>query len=228
MHEGHRDRVKDRFLKEGLDTFEDHNIIEMLLFYALPLKDTNEIAHILLNRFGSLAAVFDAPFEDLIQIPGIKKNTALLIKLIPELSRKYMVDKSNIGERFENVDAAGQYILSRFIGKTNEMLLLICLDNKRKVLFSSMLFEGSINASQVSIRRIVETVVKYSATSVIIAHNHPSGFAFPSREDIQTTQKIKTSLEMIGATLLDHIIVSDDDFISLSQSGMLGAENQGI
>ena len=116
MHKDHRNRLKNRFLAEGLDHFEPHNVLELLLFYGIPQKDTNELAHTLINRFGSLEKVFDAPFQDLLTVPGIKEHSATLIKLIPALARVYSVEKNKSGDALSNVDAWGQYFVNRYIG----------------------------------------------------------------------------------------------------------------
>ncbi len=219
MHEDHRQRLKNRFLKDGLDSFEGHNVLELLLFFSVPRRDTNPIAHELMNAFGSLAKVMDAPFEELVKVRGVTAHTAALIKLIPELSRRYLDSRDAVGSVLADTTSAGRYILPKFVGRRDEAVLLICLDNKRKVLDCSIIFEGSVNSAQISIRKILEYVLRFNATSVIISHNHPGGIAIPSKEDLATTQKIRAALDTIHVTVLDHIIVAENDYVSLADSG---------
>lgn len=220
LHAGHRQRLKARFLKEGLDHFEDHNALELLLFYALPQKDTNEIAHELLRRFGSFSGVFDAPEEELLLIPGISAHTVTFFKLIPQAYKRYAEDRASVHNLITDTQSAGAFILPKFIGKKTECVILLCMDNKNKVLHSSTIFEGSINSTQISMRMITQQLLRYQATAAIIAHNHPGGIALPSRDDIETTLKIKQALQLVNIQLLDHIIVSEDDFVSLADSGV--------
>ena len=158
MHKEHRLRVKNRFLAEGFDHFEPHNILEMLLFYAIPQKDTNELAHSLINRFGSLEKVFDASFEELMTVPGIKEHSATLIKMIPSLARVYYVEKNKAGESLANLDAWGQYFVNRYIGIEVETVFLLLLDNKFNIIECAKIHEGCVNSSAISIRKMAEII----------------------------------------------------------------------
>lgn len=219
MAEGHRERLKQRFLREGLDGFEPHNILELALFFVIPRRDTNRIAHELIKTFGSLSAVLDAPAHELINVSGIGENAALFLKLFPSLFRMYEQDKKRKRECIDNTEEAGRRILSQFVGRTNETVYAVYMDNKREVLYSGVLFEGNVNSAQISTRKLAETAMRFNASSVILAHNHPGGIALPSREDIGTTHKIASVLQGIGIELIDHLIVADDDFVSMADSG---------
>lgn len=221
LHDGHRKRLKARFLTDGLSGFEDHNILELLLFYSIPRSDTNEIAHLLLNEFKSLSAVFDAPVEELCKIKGISNHTATLIKLIPELLSVYHTDKTKDTKIVNSTNEAGRFFIPRFYGKKNEEVHIMLLDDKKKLIKCEKLFEGTVNSSPVTVKKIVAAVVNSNATAVVIAHNHPGGIALPSRSDIITTEKIFKALKLINVELSDHIIVADDDFVSLADSGEL-------
>ena len=199
MHKGHRQRMKDRFREEGLDNFSEVQALELLLFYCIPQKDTNPIAHELLNHFGSLSQVLEAPVEELVKVPGIGENAAVLLKLVTDMGRYYLVP--------------------RFFGRRVETVFLLCLDAKCKVLCCKEVGEGSVNSAGFSIRKIVELALGVNATSVVLAHNHPSGVALPSPEDIQTTRRLAAALRAVEIHLADHIIVADDDHISMVQSG---------
>jgi DNA repair protein RadC len=217
LHIGHRERLKKRFLAEGLDNFEPHVILEMILYYAIPRSDTNPIAHELLQNFGgSLQRVLDAPVEELTKIKGISTNVAILIKMFPEVCRRYLLESSEKGKIIKNSCDAAKYFVPMFIGKTNEIVALMCIDSKGKILFCNGIFEGSVNAAGVSVRRFVEIAVRYATTDVLIAHNHPSGTAIPTEADILVTKKVADALQTVNINLLDHIIVADNDWVSLA------------
>ncbi len=221
IHKGHRSRMKQRFLKHGLDGFDDHNVLELLLFYGVPQRDVNPLAHALLNHFGSLAAVFDAPAEELQKISGVGENVAILLKLIPQIARRYMMSRTSFDTVLDSVHKAGEYLIPYFYAQREEVVYLVCLDAKRKVLNCQLLFHGNVNSAHISVRKIVETALVHNSTSVILAHNHPSGIAIPSKEDFQVTVKIQRALEVVGIELADHLVVADDDFVSMLETGML-------
>ena len=221
MHEKHRERLKKRFIASGLDDFEQHNMLEFLLFYSIPRIDTNPVAHRLLDTFGSLNGVFEASFEELKRVEGIGENSATLIKLTCALFRQYSIAKDTVNTVLLTTEQVGKYILPYYIGETAECVRLICLDSKGKVILSSELFRGSVNSSQVSVRMIVALALRCEAAGVILCHNHPGGTAIPSSEDVSTTQLIKNALVGVGVALLDHIVVADGDFVSMADSGFL-------
>ena len=218
MHEGHRARVKKRFLEEGLDHFSDIQALELLLFYALPRVDTNPIAHRLLDRFGSLSQVLEASPEELCKVPGVGENGALLLNLIPQMGRFYMTDRAKSATILTSLEQCAEFLVPRFFGRKLETVFLLCLDAKCKVLCCREIGEGGTNSTGISIRRVVETALGVNATSVVLAHNHPSGVALPSPEDIQTTRRVAMALQAVEIVLVDHIIVADDDYVSIAQS----------
>ena len=217
-HKGHRERLKLRFLESGLDSFTDVQALELLLFYAIPQKDTNPIAHALLERFGSLSQVLDAEVEELKKVPGISDHAATLLRLATELARFYQVDTARRTEVLTSLDACGAYLVPRFFGRKVETVFILCLDAKCKLLCCKELGEGGPNSTGVSIRKIVETAIGVNAATVVLAHNHPSGLAVPSAEDIQTTRRIAHALQAVEITLADHIIVADGDYVSIAMS----------
>ena len=220
IHDGHRQRVYDRFLKEGLDSFSPHNVLEMLLFYSIPRADTNEIAHRLIERFGSLAAVFDAPESELVKVTGVGERSAVLIKMIPQLSRYYMTDKT-ADVIINSSRQAGEYLLPRYVGRTVETVMVVCLDNKGKVINTTIVHEGNINVSEVSVQAVASVALQSKASAIIIAHNHPDGVALPSGDDISTTKLICRTLAALNVKVVDHIIIGDNDFVSVFDSGKL-------
>lgn len=220
IHDGHRDKMRRRFLSTGLDGFADHEALELLLYYAIPRRDTNPIAHALIERYGSLSAVLAAPVEDLRKVEGIGESAAILLKIVPQISRKASLAAA--GETVMNTaDQAGEYLLELFAGAGREMLYQLCLDQKGKLLACKQLSEGSANSTELNIRRMVENAILTSASGVILSHNHPSGIALPSQDDFSTTEQARSALATIGVRLLDHIIVADGDFVSMADSGFL-------
>lgn len=220
IHKGHRERMKERFVRQGLDGFTDVQALELLLFYAIPRSDTNPIAHALLERFGSLSRVLEAEPEELKRVPGISDHTAVLLKLPVELGRSYLVDCSRRVKCLTTLDACGAYLVPYFFGRTRETVFLLCMDAKCKVLCCREVGQGSINSASVSVRKIVETALYAGATTVVLAHNHPSGVALPSNEDVQTTRRVAAALAMVEIHLADHMVVADGDYVSMIQSGL--------
>ncbi len=221
IHKGHRQRVKKRVLKEGIDSFEDHQILELLLFYCIPMKDTNKLAHQLIDNFGSLAGVFDASPSDLIKKAKITENSAILLSLIPSLARRYQQGKFKGKTILSSTSKAGDYVLSLFTGRLYEVFYVICLDTQNKVNHTCLLHEGTINEAPVYPRLIVETALRHQAASVILAHNHPGGRLEPSQADINVTGKIKIALEAISIAVVDHIIVAENRYYSFAENRIL-------
>ncbi|MGN0982397.1 MAG: RadC family protein [Candidatus Limivicinus sp.] len=219
VHDGHRERLKSRFLEHGIDSFNDLNALELLLFYAIPRRDTNVIAHALLDRFGGLSGVFDASIPELTDVPGIGENTALLIKLVPQMMKKCELSKVSDMRSFRKSSQVAQYLIPRFMGEREEMVLLLCLDDRNNMLCCEVLNRGVVNAVDISVRRLVETALKHKASAVVLSHNHPNGVAAPSREDEVFTEKAQDALRLIGIRMTDHIIISDKNYFSMRESG---------
>ena len=220
LHDGHRQRLIQRFLEEDLDNFEPHNVLELLLFYAIPRKDTNELAHVLMDTFGSLKGVFDAPYEELIKVAGIGPNTAALLKLVPSLTRTYYSSDAR-SVILDTSEKSGEYFLPYYIGQTEEVVRLACLDAGGKVISNQILHRGSANAAEVNMRKIVNIALRNNAMGVILAHNHPGGLPLPSEEDVATTKSIREALMPMGILLMDHIIVAGQDYVSMARSGII-------
>lgn len=222
IHSGHRDRLRQQFLRSGLDSMSDVQSLELLLFYAIARRDTNPVAHRLLDRFGSLSAVLEAPVDELRMVEGIGESAAVLLSLVPQMARRHMIDRVKCETIIDTTEKAGQYLLPFFHGEREEVVYILCLDAKCKVLDCRMLFRGGVNTAGVSVRKIVEVALTHNATSIVLAHNHVSGIALPSAEDIHTTKQIHMALDAVGILLADHIVVADDDFVSMADNGTLG------
>lgn len=221
VHDGHRERTKKRFIEHGLDNFSDINVLELLLFYALPRRDTNALAHKLLERFGSLRGVLEAPVDELEQVEGVGESAAALLRLVPQVSRRYMMSLGDSRNELSSSAAAGRYVVPLFMYEREEVVFMLCLDSRCKLINCREIGRGVVNCAQVSVRRVVEQALSQSAVSVVLAHNHVDGLAIPSREDELTTRRIQEALALVGVTLSDHIIVSGDDFVSLADSGLI-------
>ncbi len=221
IHSGHRERMKNLFLTQGIDRFEPHEILELLLYYGIPLKDTNPIGHALLQKFGSLSGVFDAPFEELLQVDGVGKSAATLIKKIPELCRRYQENLNGDKNRIFGYDEAGKFLISQFIGRTNETVILMLLDSKSRMIYCGVVNEGSVITANIYIKKIVRLAVQYNAVYAILSHNHPSGNCMPSRQDLNSTQWIYEALQTVEVQLIDHVIVSGNDYLSIAKSGVM-------
>lgn len=221
IHDGHREKMRQRFLKAGLEPFADHEALELLLYYAIPRRDMNPVAHALMDRYGSLSAVLSAPVEDLQKVDGIGENAAVLLKIVPQLCRKARMADTEQETVLNSSERAGTYLLERFADARNEEVYQLCLDRKGKLLACKRLGEGGVTNAELNLRKVMENAILTSASAVILAHNHPSGIALPSKDDYTTTDRVKKALKTIGVELADHIIVADGDFVSMADSGYL-------
>lgn len=219
VHSGHRKRVRKEFLFMGLnEATPPHKVIEYILFHSIPQKDTNQIAHELINRYGSISAILDAPVESLMQVKGISEVSVSLLKLILPVARIYQSEKSSKDKILNSLDEMAMYIFGKYFGYDKEVFSMLSLNAAGKVLGFDVLSSGNVSEVSVSVRDVVETALKRKAVSVVIAHNHPGGVALPSGEDIKMTEMIFNTLRHINVFLLDHVIVANDDYVSLVQS----------
>ena len=214
-HNGHRSRLRKRFINEGLDGFQKHEILELLLFYAIPRRDVNEKAHELIKEFGSFSAVFDSGIDELMKYGKLTENAAVLISLLPQISRIYSKDKWSDKPIMKNYAAVSRYAADLFRGINHEQFYVICLDSSRALLGCEMICEGSVNEVFVYPRLVVKAVLKYDASVIYLAHNHPSGSVVPSWYDYDITMKIKEALSGIDVTLEEHIVVGGNETLGV-------------
>lgn len=221
LHAGHRQRVKERFLEHGERVFDDYQLLELLLFYGVPRRDTNPLAHQLMNRFGSLAGVLNASPEALRKIPGLNENAMVLLHLMPQLMRRYQQSEIDRETIITSISDAADYLEPYFFGLQIERVYLLSGDNRGRVLGCELLGEGGALAVGLDTRRLTEIALRHRASWVILAHSHPSGLAVPSGDDILTTLNCRDILRPLGIALRDHLIFADGDYVSMQQSGML-------
>lgn len=216
IHEGHRARLRKRYAQHGLDNFDDVNALELLLFYTIPRRDTNEIAHALLERFGSLEKVLEASIFELCEVKGVGETSAELITLIAAMSRRYMMEREDLGNVMDSIQALGRYLVAQYMYEKVEVLRLICLDGKNRILANVEISRGTVNMTEFSTRLVIQTALKYNSAKVILAHNHVGAELKMSGRDLTSTKHLKTALRDVGIMLLDHIIVCGQNFISMA------------
>lgn len=225
-HAGHRIRLKERFAKEGnLNNFELHNILELLLFFGVPQKDTNPLAHELIRTFGGFDKVFKAPLRQLASVKGMTKNAAVLIKLIPEVYRRYLEESTDFEDVLNSPEKLKNYLLPKFTGVTEEIVYVLCMDKNCKLLKTEIAGSGNENASSVDVRKIVSAALQCNATAIVLAHNHPDGSANPSTKDKETTRRLAETLASLSIQLIDHLIIADDKATSMVELGYLSTGN---
>ncbi len=225
VHEGHRHRLRERFRQAGLEDFAPHEVMELLLTYAIPRRDVNADAHALIDRFGSVAGVLDATPEELCEVDGIGEQAVLLLKLIPAVLRRYNTDKCNLGEPMDTVAKLGAYLHARYTGVTHERVYLLLFDNAMRLIDCCHIGDGAVNCANVTVRRIAELAFAKHAACAVLAHNHPRGLAIPSGSDCEITEVISNALDILGIPLLEHLIVTENSYspILRRQKGTLRA-----
>lgn len=217
-HDGHRQRMKDRLLRDGLGGFADHEVFEMLLYYAQPYRDTNELGHRLVERFGSLVGVLEADYADLIRVDGITPHMATLLVLCGQLNRRYAREQYAVGRLLYTTEDYGNCALPWFIGEKVESVVLISMDNRCRLLNTTHIFTGSVNSTHFNFRELARQTLQDNATQVVLAHNHPNGHACFSQADVQTTVQCLELLAPLQVRLLDHLVISQDDYVSMAST----------
>ena len=222
MHDNHRQRVYERFLREGLDGFEEHNAMEFLLFLARARGDTNPLAHTLIDRFGSLSNVLDASIEELEEVPGVGHSSAVVLKFIPQMCRYYLKNKrSQKLTPLDSIKAVSEFFMPMFFGRMEEAFYMAAVDDRRMLLRCLLISQGTANATSVRVTKIVSEALKCGATGVVLAHNHPRGLTLPSGEDMSVTQEVYQALRLVNIQLLDHLIFNENEYISFAQTNYL-------
>ena len=223
--EGHRGRLRERFLKNGLDGFLDYEVIELLLTLATPRKDCKQQAKAAVNHFGSLKAVLAADKEDLQKVKGLGPSNILGILLMRAVARKYLESAAVLASSQKAVSSSDELynLLSfEFENKKNECFFIVYLDVKNRILGMETPFEGSLNASHVYARELIDKAIQVRASAVLLAHNHPSGDVAPSKNDIQLTFTLYTAFQSVAIHLLEHLIIGKEgEYYSFADCGYL-------
>lgn len=215
IHAGHRERLRKRFDAAGAKGFEEHTFLELLLFYVIPRKDTNPIAHELLRRFGSLERVLSASAQELMQVEDIGQNAARYLTMLGTLPSFLRDGQQKKRVVLDSSVKVGEYLVNQFLGKQMETMMVLCLNSRKEPFFCGELGQGTSNSTVTSVREIAYLCSRVNATDIILSHNHPSGMSLPSVSDIVMTKKAEDFLKEIGVTVLDHFIITDQEFFSM-------------
>ena len=219
MHDGHRRRIRERFRLDGIEGFAPHEVLELLLFYARARGDVNPLAHRLLDTFGSLKGVLEAPVDQLCAVEGVGEETATLISLMVPLFRRYEMCLCEEQKRLVRFSDVQEYCRALLIGLRRERFYVISVSAKMRVLGQRIVGEGSLAEVPAYPRLVVETALNYNAYGVILCHNHPGGEAVPSLGDVDVTRALESVLSKLGIALMDHIIVADGESYSMALHG---------
>ena len=215
LHKGHRNRMRKKYLMSGADSMPTHELVEILLYYCIPQKDTNELAHQLLERFGSIEGLLSSSPDELSSVSGIKESASVLISLVNALNRRREVEKALPPKVFDDEAVTGEYLVGLFNNISVERFYVILLDNSMRHIETVCISEGSVNANEFNVRRIVEQAFFRHASNVIIAHNHPGGRVIPSMADIDATRDLNAALSLMGINLVEHFLVADEKYTTL-------------
>ncbi|MDR2558214.1 MAG: hypothetical protein LBC86_01520 [Oscillospiraceae bacterium] len=216
-HHGHRQRKKDFFLKHGLDDMPDHEKLEFFLYYAIPLGDTNNLAHRLISRFGCFVDVIGADYEDLLEVSGVKEHTASMICLFRMLAKYYIMEKKGNIIELNNTIALNNYCAAMFLDADNEEVRCIFLDNELNLIDSDRICEGDFGRVELPLRGLLQYIFKVRANRIVIAHNHPYGSCIPSRADVDITRELYKFLKTLEIELIDHVITGRDGVWSMRE-----------
>ncbi len=220
-HAGHRERLRARFRQEGLHAFAPHEVLELLLTFAISRQDTNPLAHALIRRFGSLSAVLEASPEELEQTPGIGPHASTLIHLMLPLLQRYEQEKLLPRHQLNTYADLAAYCRTLYLGVGHEQFYLLCFDAQLQLLATCRLSEGTPGEVAVSPRLILRELVRRDALGAVISHNHPSGSSAPSREDMDITLEIQRLLRNAGIRLYDHVLIAGSQDFSFAAHHLL-------
>lgn len=219
IHKGHRDRLRAEFLSYSDPTkMPEHKMLEMLLFYGIPQRDTNEIAHNLIKQFGSFHGVFEAEVTELKNVKGMTANAAALIKLMVPVAKTYIQSRYTDNLILSTTEDIGAFLLKKYFAESVEKSSILCLNHSGKLLSFDFLSEGDVESTGLSIRSLVERAVSVGATDIVLAHNHPGGIPLPSTQDVSMTEAIAKALKIMNIKFVDHVIIADDAYISMAKS----------
>ncbi len=218
IHKGHREKVKQRYIESGLGSMPDHNILELLLFFGIPQKDTNPLAHELMDRFGSFSGVLEASVTELKSVKGMTDSAACLLTLFLPVYKRYVSDLRKKKLQFKNPKEIADYLRPLYLDTNNERIYALCFDLQDRLIACRVVNDGDIDSSTFDIRKLATIVLEVRAKKVILSHNHPNGTLVPSDGDVKVTKSAFDLLDMLKVQLLDHIIVTDSSYFSMVKS----------
>lgn len=221
LHENHRARMQARVDRDGLESLAEHEALEYLLFLAIPRKDTNELAHRLIQHFGDFCKVMEADQDELMRVEGIGPKSARVVATVMAFGRYYQLKKRKDRVALNHTKAAVEYVRPLFLGSQNELLYLILLDDQCRPVRDLRIAEGVPNRVHIDTRKLLRDVARTDATCGLLAHNHPTGLALPSEADLIATLGVMQTLAPLGVSIIDHIIIAGEEFCSMRERGCL-------
>ena len=225
LHANHRQRMRMRFAQQGgFSGFAEHEVLEYILYLAIPRRDTNPLAHRLIDRFGSLCQVLEASEADILTVEGAGPAVARLLTTMHAANRYYSQSRARAPRAFQDLEEVAAYLIPQFYGAVTEQVYVLFLDDRNCPIKLQKVTEGTVNEAAMARTQIARLAVQCHATQAVLAHNHPAGAALPSPADLQFTRELSNALASLGIRFLDHIIVDKEgDYISLQQSGRMPA-----
>lgn len=221
QHKGHRQRMRARVEQYGLESLEPHEALEYVLYITNTRKDTNGLAHVLMDRFGDFAGVLDASEEDLLTVEGVGPSTARMLHLLPQISRYYGRSRTSTTRCIKTTEQMGSYLMAKFAWSDYERAMLVSLDSRKRVRAAVWLREGTSDRVSLDIKNVVAAAIKGGTDAVVLCHNHPNGVALPSLEDMDATGSIARALGLVNVHLLDHFILTDTEYFSMRDANRL-------
>ena len=218
-HAGHRQRMRERFCAQGLTGFAPHEVLELILFYAIPRQNVNPLAHRLIEHFGSLHGVLDAPVEELAKVEGVGQSAAALLSLFSKVSRELELSRETETEVVNNRIMAEEHCRRLLAGLKQEHLYAVCLNGQMQLISDVLIAKGTLSEVPAYPRLVVEAALRHNAHVVVLCHNHPGGQLAPSQADIESTYTLSHLLAGLGVILADHLIVCGNRVLSMSASG---------
>lgn len=225
LHDGHRQRMRDRIERNGLEGLEIHEVVEYLLFSFVPRRDTNAIAHRLINEFGSLSGIMNASVDRIESVKGMTHNAALFLSTLPDVFRKYLVELEAPRQSLAGRGSARAFLGGKLFGVGYEIVYAAAVDAHDQLIDCSRLSTGSGDAVDLSIRKITDYALRHNASGILLAHNHPSGNVQPSHADVELTFQALVTLANVGVKLLDHFIFCGSEYYSFEEKGQLNQLN---
>jgi len=218
---GHRNRLKQKYLKNGFEGFADYEIVEFALMYAIPRKDVKPAAKELIKKFKTIKGILDADIKDLCKIRGISKHTAIFLKVLKDFVDIYLFEKAKSRKKVFSPQDVYNFLKARIGSRKDEEFCVIFLNSQNRIIDFEILEKGIVNRAIVYPRKIAEKSLEKKAVSVIVSHNHPGGSLSPSQEDRKITKKIKDALRVLDISLLDHIIITEEGYFSFKEKNLI-------